>query len=133
MAYTEIVTTQDGTDYEIKTRLSWADALRVDGAGERMLVYLEDEVFGSIDEAKDVLGDDFKGELKFEMVLDKEEKARVRLESRLVGLSKKQIAQIPYIHVMQILARIIELEQAEKKAISELIAGNPTTTPSLIT
>ena len=132
MNFTELVQMQDGTEYEIKTRVSWSDFMRVDHAGERMLFVLNGETFNSLDDLKSAT-QDFDGEIKAEMVYNEQEKTRLRLETRLVGMSKAQISRLPLLHVVQLIARIVELENEEKAKIAEVTnPQNPTTSPSLI-
>jgi len=130
--FVETFACADGATYEIKTRLGWFEAQRVDQAGESILIEMDGEMFSSIEDARRVITDrhdagETPGVLKFELRLDHAQKNLERLKCRMVGLNIRQIMGIPAAHVAQLLHRIEAIEEAEKVAIREVLEGNPTT------
>ena len=131
--FVETFTCQDGETYEIKTRLSWFEAQKVDQAGETLLFELDGDTFKSLADAREALegreSEGGQGVLKCELRMDHAQKNFERLKARLVGLNPRQVLGIPATHAAQILRRIEIIEEEEKAAIREILAGNPTTTP----
>lgn len=131
--FVETFVCTDGTAYDLKTRLSWFDAQRVDQAGESILLEMDGKMFTSIDDARRVIEDtqgagDSPGVLKFELRLDHAQKNLERLRARIIGLNARQILGISAQHAAQLLHRIEEIEAEEKAAIAEILtSGNPTT------
>lgn len=134
--FTEDFICADGTAYEIKTRLDWFESQRIDQTGESILLEMDGETFGGIDDARRAIEEkqvsgDTPGVLRFELRIDHAQKNLARLKARLVGLNARQILGISAANAAQLLRRIEEIEEDEKAQVREILDANPTTTRSL--
>lgn len=117
METTEIKTIED-VDYELKTRLSWLERMKVD---EKTATFL---VTGDTMKKAGGFGEDDVIEMRVNLVALN----MGRLRSRLVGINRKDIPGLPAAHVAILIERIEELEKEEEEEIEALKDENPTGT-----
>lgn len=133
MSFVETFTCSDGTAYELKTRLSWVDQARIDDMSSIVFEF-DGQAIRGMEQMQAFLtseaqAGDFDGFIRMEIKTHAAEQAIARLNARLVGMNARQILGLPRAHVVQLLARIAELEAEEAAELAALTPGNPTTRP----
>jgi hypothetical protein len=110
----------EGTEYQLRQRLSWYEQEKIDEKEFRMFVggraLSQTDNLAELDE--------------IEIRMNTADHNLARLQARLVGLSAGKIRGLPPHHVPILLAKIDELEQEENSEVRELREGNPIGTQS---
>jgi hypothetical protein len=102
--------TIDGVEYTLRTHLDWVEADRLTTAGIKLLV----------DGQTIARGEDLDDLDTVEVTIDQGTRNLQRLAARLIGLNKHKIEHLSRSHVVQLLAKVDELERAEAAELGDL-------------
>lgn len=110
----------EGEVYQLRTRLPWMEQKRIDDLGWRMFV----------DGRELSKAQDFSSLEEVEIKTDSARQDHARLVARLVGVRRRDIADLNPGHVAVLLDKIGELEAEAAAEVKAIRQGNPTAKPS---